>query len=234
MHKADREAESENQRRMFEEQRLERLEQATQHKIDQDILERQNAERIKLERRRAKAEEVRYEEQRAREAAEANKTDIRMKRAHDIMKSCLYAMPADVNNLTLYLDNVDRLFDINHVDEDLRVALLTPHLTESARKILLGLPASDLDTYAHWKSALLREHRLTPCSYRQNYMQATRDRNETCTAFSTRLSCLLKYYLDSRGVKGSYDKLVSLLLSDRLKDSLSNQVRYHICEEFMS
>ena len=46
------------------------------------------------------------------------------------MRGVLYAMPPDPNDLALYLDNVEQLFVMNAVDEDLRVSLLTPHLTK--------------------------------------------------------------------------------------------------------
>src|SRR5207245_950486 len=49
--------------------------------------------------------------------------------------------------------------------------------------------------------------------------------------FSTRLTCLYKYYLDSRKINGSYEKLVSLTIADRLKSSLRDNARLHVADK---
>ena len=70
------------------------------------------------------------------------------------------------------------------------------------------------------KVALLREHRLTPLAYRVNVYSATRHGGDSYIQYSTRLNCLLKYYLNSREIGEDYQQLASLLVSDRIKEAL--------------
>ena len=65
------------------------------------------------------------------------------------MKPLLYIMPEDPNDLTLYFENVEKLFALNSVSDDLKVQLMTPYLTDTARRALLGLSADELCSYEH-------------------------------------------------------------------------------------
>ena len=241
----DRQAAAEERRLTVEALRVAQAQAELQRKIDADVFQRLEEERhktsqeqIKMMKESADAAAKRHDMDQARadrleakSREDSSRKDIRLKRAHDVMKGVLYPMPSEANDLTLYFENVDRLFDTNEVGDDLRISLLTPFLTERARRAMLSLSSTDCDTYEHWKQSLLREHRLTSLVYKQNFYQAVREPNESCLQFSTRLSCLLKYYLESRKISNSYDDLVALLLSDRLKESLSANVRYHISDK---
>jgi hypothetical protein len=242
--KALMEAQNEERRLASEAIRLTKLEAERQKRIDDDLASQRDIEHQRLmaeqnklldmaNRDRAEqhaAEQARADRAEAKAVEDSKRIDIRLKRASSLMKSILYAMPSDSNDLPLYFQNVDRLFDMNYIDDDLRVSLLAPYLTDKARKALMVLPLESINTYEKWKQALLREHRLTPRLYRQNFNSIVREPNETCLQFNTRLTCLLRYYLDSREINGSFDKLVNLILSDRLKDSLFSRTRYHISD----
>jgi hypothetical protein len=54
------------------------------------------------------------------------------------MKGVLFPMPESAEELAMYFDNVDKLFDNHYVDEDLRIALLNPNLTRRARQAILA------------------------------------------------------------------------------------------------
>ena len=45
----------------------------------------------------------------------------------------------------------------------------------------------------------------------------TQDKSETYSQFSTRLMSLFDYYVESRKVSQSYDKLIDLIVYDRVK-----------------
>ena len=172
----------------------------------------------------------RYLEDRDRVRAEAKKLESRLAKAHTLMKPLMYAMPSDPNELTLYLDNMEKLFTSYKIDDDLRIPLLTPHLTDVARRALLNMSQDVLTSYPKWKEALLNQYQLSSTAYRQNYLAATRQSGESWCQFATRLGCLFKYYLSSRDVGNSYQKLVALLLSDKLKDLLPNYVKFHVLD----
>src|SRR3989454_4546508 len=154
-----------------------------------------------------------------------------MKKASDILRNVLYPMPQNSNDLPIYFEAVDSIFVRYQIDEDLRIPLLTPFLTDTARRLLSTLPSQDVSSYIKWQQALLREHRLTPRAYLKNYLSANRNDGESCVQFSTRLTCLFKYYLNSRHVDGSFEKLQNLILADRLKASLKDSTRFHIADK---
>ena len=58
---------------------------------------------------------------------------------------------------------------MNQIQNELRVPLLTPHLTGASRRLMAGMPDNDVASYDCLKIALLREHRLTPNIYRHNF-----------------------------------------------------------------
>ena len=163
--------------------------------------------------------------------ADGQRIENRLQRASALMKNILFPMPSYSGDLPLYFENVDKLFALNSVDNDLRIALLGPYLTDKARKVMLILPPEDIDTYIKWKAALLKEHRLTPQTYRRNFVQASREPDESCQQFSTRLACLLKYYLQSQDINNSFEELVSLLLADRLRDSLPFNTKTYVADK---
>ena len=100
----------------------------------------------------AREKEARNQERISREAASLER---RLEKAITFCKALLYPMPVNVNELTLYLENMDTLFAEYHIDEDLRIPLLTPYLTDVSRRALLNIPAEQRTTYQDWKKALL-------------------------------------------------------------------------------
>ena len=162
--------------------------------------------------------------------AENMRYEMRLSRAANIVKGLLYTMPSDPMDLPMYFESIYRLFDINSIDEDLRMVLKASFLSENARKANLMFDVNTVNNCNSWKCALLKEHRLSPRIYRITFQNAVRESNETCVQFNTRLTCLLKYYVDSRNVNESYEKLFALILSDRIKDTLGNNTRYHIAD----
>jgi len=74
--------------------------------------------------------------------------------------------------------------------------------------------------YAELKGFLLTENKLTPRKYKIRFETAVKNAGETYIMFAARLRNLLSYYLKSRFVE-DYKTLIELLISDRLKGSLS-------------
>ena len=158
-----------------------------------------------------------------------NRIDRRLHRAHQVMSGILFNMPSIPDDLASYFEQIDKLFDTNKVDQDLRISLLTPYLTERARKAVLGSSNDDVDTYDKFKAVILREHRLTPQAYRKNFIEAYRLPDESSTQFATRLTCLFRHYVESRKVT-TFKELFELIVADRLKDSLKHYTRCYVAD----
>ena len=64
--------------------------------------------------------------------------------------------------------------------------------------------------------------------YLDKFNALVRDKDETFGQFSTRLTSLFEYYVESRKVDHSYDKLVDLMIYDKIKASLSPSLARHV------
>ena len=169
-------------------------------------------------------------ERRERERLEEkDKLENRLKRASELVKNLLYNMPDISSEIPAYLNAVENIFVQNQIREDLRITLLTPYLSTRTRKALSNIPREEIDTYQKWKDALLKFHKLTPQMYKNNFDNAFRTSDETCVQFGNRLMCSLKYYLNSRNVT-NFDDLLALLVSDRLKQSFTQGVKYYVSD----
>jgi uncharacterized membrane protein len=73
---------------------------------------------------------------------------------------------------------------------------------------------------------------LSPQVYLERFNKATRANDDTYVLFCAKLKALLEYYLKSRKIETSTDpsneRLISLLLCDRIKTSLPDHVLKHI------
>src|SRR5260221_7067683 len=137
-------------------------------------IEEDRREEVKMEKDRCIEEQRRLEdaaERRHRETLEdnekrANSRDMKMKRGADILRGCMYRMGDDVLEMPIFFENADRHFESNGIEDDLRLALISPYLSEKARRLLTRLSRDETDTYDKVKKALLTEFRLTPQKYR--------------------------------------------------------------------
>src|SRR5260221_7313207 len=126
-----------------------------------------NTERVEDAAERRHRETLEDNEKSRREAAErANTRDVKMKRGADILRGCMYRMGDDVLEMPMFFENADRHFESNGIEDDLRLALISPYLSEKARRLLTRLSRNETDTYDKVKKALLTEFRLTPQKYR--------------------------------------------------------------------
>jgi len=83
-------------------------------------------------------------------------------------------------------------------------------------------------SYESIEKFLLQELHLSPSEYLDKFNALVRDKDETFGQFSTQLMSLFEYYVKSRKVGHSYDKLVDLMVYDKLKPSLSPSLARHV------
>ena len=163
------------------------------------------------------------------ERENANKSVVhRAKLFGDAMKNTIARMPMDVVELGSYFNDVEQLFINFEVPEDLRAQLLRPHLNEKAKTLVARMDPAQSTNYKAVKEMLLREFKLSPAVYLEKFNNESRKPEETYVLYSARLKSLLEYYLDSRKVDKNYNKLLELLVCDRVKTSLPDGCLRHI------
>ena len=83
-------------------------------------------------------------------------------------------------------------------------------------------------SYESIKTFWLQELHLFLYVYLDKFYALVRDKDETFGQFSTRLMSLFEYYVESRNVGHSYDKLVDLMVYDKIKSSFSPSLARHV------
>jgi len=137
-------------------------------------------------------------------------------------------MPMDAADLPAFFENAERLFDKIKVPESFRAQLLMPYLTDKARTLVGRMDQALASSYnKEVKTLLLCEYKLTPWGYLNRHQTATKQCDETYVMFVSRLSTLLEYYVSSRHVS-TFDRLLSLLISDHVKPMLPPDCLKHI------
>ena len=247
--KERREAEIQERReqREFEQRRIEA--EANERRERAEAKEKRNAEKVELEEARrqkekeeadieAEAVERRHKEQmeelrrtHAVNAERENKRENRLKNGHAMMRGCLSMMNDDPLTIPVFFENVERQFEDNHIQNDIKIALIQPFLSQRCKEYITKLPLNETNTYQKLKTAILKEYHLTPSKYRKTYMDALKDKSESFVQYNTRLQVLLNYYLTSRNVNGDYQRLINLLIRDHFLDSLHVNVRKYIREK---
>ena len=113
------------------------------------------------------------------------------------------------------------------MEEDLRVAILLPHMNEKARRITSMLSDAQRANYEGVKNMLFQAFKMTPRTYKARFTDAGRKPDETWIQFQNRLDCVFTYYLDSR--KGTnLEKLKDLMVADRMKEVMSYKLWEYI------
>jgi hypothetical protein len=145
----------------------------------------------------------------------------RTKRFGDALKNVLWKFPHDPVEIPGFLDHFDNLFNLYEVDNDVRAKLLLANLSDRAKALTMRLTYEQLDSYKYLKEFLLREFKISPTSLKERFWTMRKTFDETYTVFAGKLRNALMYYLKSRDIKNEFDKLVSLMCADRLKETLS-------------
>ena len=97
-----------------------------------------------------------------------------------------------------------------------------------AQTLLARCDSNQSQSFDAVKRYLLQEMRLSPCLYTDRFNAASRESAETYNQFATRVMSLLEYYLESRRVHNDYDKLVELLVYDKIKSTLPQFLAKHV------
>ena len=234
LEKRDQEKEQE---RKAEQLRLEKREQERDNERREARLrfERQGSDRnIELQ----SIEEERRDETRRRDTEritrlelDQNKKDMRIAKALKVMRNLSYKMPTEPMALGLYFKNMEELFVMNDIRDDIKVVVLNSQLNEKARLIMNNLSIVEKATYETFKEAILREFRVDSKVSLKIFKTAYRKQDESCCQFATRLHTLLNMYLENKKIGTSFERIVAMLLSDRLRESLPYEQRCYISDK---
>jgi hypothetical protein len=126
-----------------------------------------------------------------------------------------------------FITKFDQVFETLGVPNELRVALLTPYLSEKCRTLINQLTGEDASSYEVVKQYLMNQLRLVPSYFVDQFNRIVRGVNETYKGYMSRLAMLLRYYLKSRNVT-DFETLFQLLVCDKVKASLSENVLSHV------
>jgi len=66
--------------------------------------------------------------------------------------------------------------------------------------------------------------------YLETFNSISKDGNETYRQFGNRLTFLFEYYVESRQVSNSYDRLMQLVIYDRIKSLLPSFLARHVLD----
>lgn len=81
--------------------------------------------------------------------------------------------------------------------------------------------------YGAVRDVILKEHKLSPRTYLEFFNSLSRGPDETYVMYSARLRSFMSMYVASRKVD-SFDSLMSLLVADRIKSTLSESCLRHV------
>ena len=162
--------------------------------------------------------------------AELSRKDNRLASAVKATKNLFYKMPGDSISLVLYFRQVEDIFLANSIDDDLKVLTLSSFLNDKARRIQAAMDPKDRDNFVLFKNTILKEFCVTPATCRADFKNAVRNSSESYAMFATRLKALLDAYINSRSLNHTFNDLRDLLLSDKLRDTLSYGEKKSISE----
>jgi len=91
-------------------------------------------------------------------------------------------MPSDTSEIPQFFENLEAMFRLFEVPEDLHAKLLLPFLSDKAKYVI-----SRLCEYGALRDFILAEFKLTPREYKTRFDSAAKRNDETFTLFAARL-----------------------------------------------
>src|SRR2546428_9087090 len=216
-----REEEKKEQKEEREREKKEQKERDEKEERRREKEKKEQKEERERERKEQKEKEEKEKKEQEQEQTIRNSLASRTKRYSDALKNVLWKFPSDPIEIPGFFDHLDGLFNVYEVDEDVRAKLLLANLSERAKALTMRLSKEQLNDYKFLKEFLLREFKISPSNLRVRFWTMCKASDESFTIYSSKLRVALMYYLKSRKITDEFDKLVSLLVADRLKESLS-------------
>ena len=184
--------------------------------------ERMEFEKEKFERK------LEFEKQKFEiERKEKNSVIMLLKRYGEAMKASITPMGPEMLDVVLFFRHIEAMFNRYKVPENLQAALLQPYLNSKSRSVVARIDPLFCNDYKAVRDAILKEHKLSPSAYLEMFNSLSRSPGETTVMYCSKLKSLLSMYVESRQVD-TFDALVSLIICDRVKSTLSENCLRHV------
>jgi len=208
----------EERRLLLEERRL--VEQRLQREFEQRKME--------MEEKKWKAELEFKKLTAQKEQAHNDSMAVKLKTWGDALKNAITKMPNEPIDVISWFVNVERLFEQLKTPVELQAVLIRPYLSERARILLSRCDPTKSKDYASIKKFLLQEFHLSPTVYLEKFHSMQYDKSETYSQFLARLTAVFNYYVESRKIEKDFDKLLELIVYDRIKSVLPPFLSTHV------
>lgn len=106
--------------------------------------------------RRQEQEQLRGERQ-AREESKA----AQIKRYGELLKHVLYKFPDESNEINMWLDNAQSIFETYEVPDEIRSSLLMPYFNEKSKRLVCKMTNQVKTDFEQFKTAFQKEFKLT-------------------------------------------------------------------------
>ena len=137
----------------------------------------------------------------------------------------------EITDLPAYFRGVEAQFKNLKIPAKYHARLIYKYLTPRARALCYRLDSDKRDDYRGVKDAVMKEYGLTAKTFLAKFNNLRIAAKDTYIMFASKLEGLLRQYLEARKAK-DFETIVSLLISDRIKSSLSHQcLRYVLSVE---
>ena len=144
-----------------------------------------------------------------------------------LLKVTLVKAPSQDTEMCTWLDGVKSTMIQLKVPENIRGKLLLPFLNERAKLLVVKMPEGTIDNWDEFTKTLITGFQQTTSQLLRTLNNAQRKPNESFKNFSFRLEAMYRHYLNSRKVT-NFNDIVELLISDRIKTLMSDEMRAHI------
>src|SRR2546426_568789 len=198
----DREAAEKRYVQERNEERDRRKEERDRHNEQMELLRQQfeTARRDDKTQTERAADILRAETAAHRTSLDEN-LGIQLKRLGDLIKNTLPRFPRSNIDITMWLEQVQTLFDQLEIPVKHRSKLLLPHLSEQARTLVSTMDPTIQSEWDQFLKQLLLAFRITPAEHLRGIANAKRRNNESFRYFGQRLFAMYTGYINSREVK---------------------------------
>ena len=150
-----------------------------------------------------------------------------LKRYGQALTHVMAPQPDEVTDTPGWFKGVENQFYKLGVTPKFRLRLIYKYLSTRSRALYLRLSSDIRDDYDKMKEAILKDLRLSAKTFLERFNRVKKRPSDTFTLYESRLAAPLKQYLSSRKVE-TFDSLVNLLVSDRMKSDLNEACLRHI------
>jgi len=150
-----------------------------------------------------------------------------LKRYGQALTHILAPQPDEVTDTPRWFKGVENQFHKLGVTPEFRSRLICKYLSTRSRALYSRLSFDIRDDYDKMKEAIFKDLGMSAKTFFEGFNRVKKRPSDTFALYESRLAALLKQYLFRRNVE-TFDSLVDLLLSDRIKSDLNEACLRHI------